>query len=102
MNKAIALILLVDILKLIELSYLIVRSYCIDDTWQLDLADMQKYQGENKPYKWIFICIDIFSKYVWVMLQKSKSGPETTKAFQEILKNSNGRKPKHIQVDEGN
>jgi len=74
----------------------------IDDTWQLDLADMQKYQGENKPYKWILICIDIFSKYVWVMLQKSKSGPETTKAFEEILKNSNGRKPKHIQVDEGN
>ena len=35
-------------------------------------------------------------------LQKNKSGQETAKAFEEILKNSNGRKPKNIQVDEGN
>ena len=74
----------------------------IDDTWQLDLADMQKYQNENKPYKWILICIDIFSKFVWVKLQKNKSGPQTAKALKEILRNSNSRKPKNIQVYEGN
>ena len=44
------------------------KSYGIDDTWQLDLADKQKYQDENKPYKWILICIDVFSKFVWVKL----------------------------------
>ena len=42
------------------------------------------------------------SGHVWVHHQKSKSGPDTVKAFQEVLKKSNGRKPKHIQVGEGN
>ena len=32
----------------------------------------------------------------------NKSGTETVKAFKEVLKMANGRKPKHIQVDEGN
>ena len=63
---------------------------------------MQQYYEFNKPYRWILICIDVFSKYVWVMLQKNKSGAETVKAFKEVLKMANGRKPKHIQVDEGN
>jgi hypothetical protein len=34
----------------------------IDDTWQIDLVDMQKYATENNKIRYILICIDCFSK----------------------------------------
>ena len=47
------------------------------------------------------LCIDIFSKYAWVISLKDKKCIAITNAFQKILKESN-RKPSKIWVDEGN
>ena len=46
------------------------------------------------------MCIDIFSKYAWVIPLKNKKGVSIVKAFQIILKQSN-RKPSKIRVDKG-
>ena len=43
--------------------------------------------------------IDVFSKYVWVIPLKNKTGPALVTAFKEILES--GRKPQKIQTDEG-
>lgn len=76
-----------------------------DDTWQIDLIDMQKYSKYNRGMKYILTCIDTFSKYAWVQAIKSKSADDVTRAMSTILNNNNnnllGRKPKNIQSDDG-
>ena len=35
----------------------------LNETFQVDLVDMQKYSHENKSFKYLLTVIDIFSKY---------------------------------------
>ena len=38
----------------------------IDEIWSIDLADFSDYKTiNNKGFKYIFIIIDNFSKYLW-------------------------------------
>ena len=53
----------------------------------------------NKGNKYLLCAIDIFSKYVWVVLLKDKKGTSIVNAFQKII--SKGRKPNKIWVDQG-
>ena len=40
----------------------------IDQIWSVDLADMIDYKiSNNKGYRYIFIIIDIFSKYLFAI-----------------------------------
>ena len=40
----------------------------IDDIWSIDLADMIDYKvSNNKGYRYIFVIIDNFSKYLWAI-----------------------------------
>jgi hypothetical protein len=72
----------------------------IDDLWQADLMDFQKYSNLNKGYKYVLVVIDSLSKYVWVYALKSKAKSCVTDAMQNILINSL-RKPKNLQTDFG-
>lgn len=72
-----------------------------DNTWQIDLIDMQKYARQNSGYKYILVCIDTFSKFAWAQPLKTKKASETTKAMVKILQNSKKRCPKNIQSDDG-
>ena len=71
----------------------------LDDTWQMDLVDMCSYSSTNNGYNWILVCIDVFSKFVWIKLLKTKAANPVAGAFREII--SDGRKPKNLQCDEG-
>ena len=43
----------------------------IDELWSFDLADMIDYKiSNNKGFRYIFIIIDKFSKYLWAILLK--------------------------------
>ena len=44
----------------------------IDEIYNCDLVDMTKYSRMIKGYKYIFTNIDIFSKYSWSFLLKTK------------------------------
>ena len=71
----------------------------IDDTWQMDLVDMCSYKNTNRGYNWILVCIDVFSKFVWIKLLKNKSANTVMQAFRDII--AAGRRPENIQCDEG-
>ena len=71
----------------------------IDQQWQMDLADMQSMQKFNDGYRYLLVCIDVFSKYAWVIPLKNKKGPSLVEAFKIIL--SSGRKPEKIITDQG-
>jgi hypothetical protein len=64
----------------------------IDQQWQADLVDMQRFEKQNKGY------IFIFSRYAWALPLKSKRGEEVKDLFVEVFKEA---KPEKVQFDEG-
>ena len=56
----------------------------IDEIHSCDLVDMTKYSRINKGYKYIFTNIDIFSKFAWSFLLKTKTIKEMKSCFQKI------------------
>lgn len=74
----------------------------IDKQWQADLADMQGVSSENGGARFLLTCIDVFSKYAWVVPVKDKGATTMTKAFEILLASSAPRKPVRLQTDKGN
>ena len=65
----------------------------IHEIWSIDLADMIDYKiSNNKGYRYIFIIIDNFSKYVWAIRLKIKISKTKIDAFSYVLSTSK-RKP---------
>ena len=50
-----------------------------------DLADLTYYWKSNGGYKYFLLCIDVFSRYVFTVALKTKSGDEMVKAFESIF-----------------
>ena len=71
----------------------------IDDQWQADLVDISSLARFNKGYKSLLTCIDVFSKFAWVVPLKNKTGESLVKGFQSIL--DLGRSPEKLQTDKG-
>ena len=57
---------------------------------------MQKF---NDGYRYLLVCIDVFSKYAWVVPLKNRTGLSLVEAFKTIL--ASGRKPEKIITDQG-
>ena len=73
----------------------------IDEIWSIDLTDMIDYKiSNNKGFRYIFIVIDDFSKYLWAISLESKYSQTITNEFSNILTKSK-RKPLKIESDRG-
>lgn len=72
----------------------------IDDQWQMDLADMNQLQSQNKGYRYILTAIDILSRHGFARPLKTKTGNEVASAIEDIFKTSD-RIPKRLQTDQG-
>ena len=70
----------------------------IDEIFAADLVEMQKFSKLNKGYRYLLTCIDIFSKFAWVIPLKDKKGITIKNALQKIFKQ---RKPKFLWTDRG-
>ena len=56
-----------------------------DGQWQADLVDISSLAHFNKGYKFLLTCIDVFSKFAWVVPLKNKMGESLVNGFQLIL-----------------
>ena len=73
----------------------------IDEIWSIDLADFSDYKtSNNKGFRYIFIVIDNFSKYLWTIPLKNKYSQTITNEFSNILTKSK-RKPNKIESHRG-
>ena len=78
----------------------IVYNY-VDEIWSIDLADFSDYKtSNNKGFRYIFIIIDNFSKYLRALPLKNKYSQNITNEFSNILTKSK-RKPLKIESDRG-
>jgi hypothetical protein len=76
------------------------------DVFKCDLIDVQNLAKFNDSLSYIYSAIDVYSKYLHLVLQKSKTGPADAKAFGSILddpKHSKPyvRRPIIVQTDKG-
>ena len=71
----------------------------IDDQWQADLVDISSWARFNKGYKFLLTCVDLFSKFAWVVPLKNEYRESLVNGFQIIL--DTGRSPKKLQTDKG-
>ena len=70
----------------------------MNHTFQADLVDVSKFSDENDGFKFLLTCLDVFSKYAWVIPLKNKTGKSVTEAFKKIF---HQRKCQKLQVDKG-
>jgi transposase InsO family protein len=70
----------------------------INYLWQVDLVDMSAHAEHNKDYRWIIMVIDCFSKKLWAIKTKRKTGSIITNAVKNLL---TIHKPLKIQYDDG-
>ena len=59
---------------------------------------MQAFSEDNNGIKYLLTVIDIFSKFVWIVPLKRKTGQEVANALSRILKK---RRPSKTLVDRG-
>ena len=57
---------------------------------------MQSFSKQNKETKYLLTVIDVFSKFVWIIPLKRKTGYEVANAFSRI---SRERRPVKMLVD---
>ena len=73
----------------------------IDEIWSIDLADMIDYRiSNNKGFRYIFVIIDNYRKYLWAIPLKNKYSQTITNEFSNILTTSK-RKLLKIESDRG-
>ena len=75
-----------------------ISAKCIDDLWQADLVDVSSLSKDNDNYKFSLTCIDVLSKFAWVVPLKNKTGRTLTDAFFNLIVK---RQPIHLQTDKG-
>ena len=84
-----------------------------DETWSADLIGKSSLSKYDNNYKFILTVIDIFTKYVWAVPLKNKSGLSITNGFIIVSSESpqggsespqggfEDRKPEKLWVDRG-
>jgi Integrase core domain/Chromo (CHRromatin Organisation MOdifier) domain len=71
----------------------------LDHQFQADLIDVKNIKKYNDGYVFLLTCIDVLSKYAWVIPLKTKTGEALVAAFRSIF--AQGRKPLRLQTDKG-
>lgn len=74
----------------------------LHDLFQADLVEMIPYSRVNRGFRYILVVINAFSKYVWAVPVKSKTGREVTDAMESVLiKTTTTPPPRNLQTDMG-
>lgn len=71
----------------------------IDQQFQADLVDVSKLAKFNNGYRYLLTCIDVLSKFAFVVPLRDKTGKTLVEAFKVIF--ASGRKCKTLQTDKG-
>jgi len=70
-----------------------------NEFWQFDIFDLSRYESQNDGYKYIFGCVDVFTRKAYMEPMKQKNSEACAAALKEILKRS-GVKPRSMLSDQ--
>ncbi|CAG2254272.1 unnamed protein product [Mytilus edulis] len=71
----------------------------IDSLWEMDLAQLDKFQDFNSGNKFLLFVIDCFSKFLWIQPIVDKTHTSVLNALKTIM--SGNRKPSSVRSDLG-
>ena len=71
------------------------------EVWECDMVDVRAVARFNEKYKFILSVIDVFSKFLYLIPLRSKTGTVVASAFQSILKDPKQRRPIWVRTDKG-
>ena len=71
----------------------------IDKIWCSGMVEMQQFSKWSKGYSYLFMVLDLFSKYGWIVPLKDKKAETVTEAFKTIFKE--GRKTQYLWTNKG-
>ena len=66
-----------------------------------DLIDYKKHQWHNRPFRYILVVIDCFSRFAWTRALKTKTAEESASALDSIFSEMVHR-PRFFASDQGN
>ena len=72
----------------------------LDVDWQADLADLRMLKLQNNGYQYLLVCIDVLSRFAFVVPIKRKTPQLTGAAFEHII-NTTDRLPWILTTDRG-
>ena len=77
----------------------------LDDRWDADLIDYtatpsKSSDSEGKPYKYILIVQDVFSRRIWAVSLRENNQEVVTQAFEHIVRQAKD-KPDELDTDQG-
>ena len=68
--------------------------------WAIDLIELERYEKQNKNYRYILTVIDHFSRFVWARPLKKKTSEDVRDAMEDICQTA-GVYPHILQRDNG-
>ena len=72
-----------------------VTSYRRNEIWAIDLAERQQLANSNTGIRYLFVAVDVLSRYLWVEPIKVKTAHACREALRKIFaKNDKSPKPK--------
>jgi transposase InsO family protein len=71
------------------------------DVWECNLVDVQALGKINGNFKYILSVIHVFSKFLYMVPLKSKTGTAVTVAFQSVMPQRLRRRPVWVRTDKG-
>ena len=63
-----------------------VQSFRLNELWSVDLANMQKLSRYNHGINFIFVAVNILSRFVWALPLRKKTASECQNALQKSWK----------------
>ena len=76
-----------------------ITALILNECWQIDIYNLQKYAHDNKNYSYILAVVDVFSRKAWAISTKDKEAITITNALQSIIDDNNGEPPRVITGD---
>ena len=57
-----------------------------NEQWEIDLAENKDLSRFNNQFRYWLVCIDVYSRYIWVELLKKKTAKNVAVKFENIIK----------------
>ena len=78
--------------------YIPISADYLFDNIQIDLTDISNVSTKNKGYKWLFVCVDVFTRKGFAYPMKNKTTKTVVDSFHKFIQNI---KPNRIMCDNG-
>ena len=72
----------------------------VNERWQMDIFDLSRYEKNNDGFKYLLVCIDVFSRKAYAKPMKSKDTSTVIDAFTNIIIHKTGPKIRSIIADQ--